>query len=109
MSGITIGDGAVISANSHVVKDIDPYVIAGGNPAGKIKQRCSNEVVNLLLKLSWWRLPLAQIKVIYRDLTTKPDLETLTRLINDLGGDLPDAKCRFSDSQKSFLNKEGWP
>ena len=32
MSGVTIGDGTVIAANSHVVKDIKSYSIAGGNP-----------------------------------------------------------------------------
>ena len=33
MSGITIGDGAVIAANSHVCKDVPPYGMVGGNPA----------------------------------------------------------------------------
>lgn len=33
MSGVTIGNGAVIAANSHVVRSIPPYAIAGGNPA----------------------------------------------------------------------------
>jgi len=85
MSGITIGDGAVISANSHVIKDIGRYTIAGGNPAQEIKRRFSNEVVDLLLKLSWWELPLTQIKTIHHDLTKEPSLETLKLLIKDLG------------------------
>ena len=31
MSGINIGDGAIIANNSHVVKNVDPYSIVGGN------------------------------------------------------------------------------
>ena len=38
LSGVTIGDGAVIGANSVVTKDVPPYCIVGGNPAKIIKQ-----------------------------------------------------------------------
>lgn len=31
MSGITIGDVAIIAANGHVLKSVDPYSIVGGN------------------------------------------------------------------------------
>ena len=37
MSGIRVGSGSVIAANSAVVKDVDPYSVVGGNPAGLIK------------------------------------------------------------------------
>ena len=33
MSGITIGDGAVIANSSHVIKNVEPYSLVGGNPA----------------------------------------------------------------------------
>ena len=54
MSGITIGDGAIISANSHVVKSVDPYSIVGGNPAKYIKYRFSPEQIKNLLEIKWW-------------------------------------------------------
>lgn len=57
MGGVTIGDGAVIAANSHVVKDIPPYVLAGGNPAKVIKERFDKETVDILTKLKWWDWP----------------------------------------------------
>jgi acetyltransferase-like isoleucine patch superfamily enzyme len=54
MSGIKIGDGAVIANNSHVVKDVEPYSIVGGNPAKLIKYRFSEEQISKLLKIAWW-------------------------------------------------------
>ena len=32
MSGVNIGDGVVIANNSHVVKNVKPYSLVGGNP-----------------------------------------------------------------------------
>ena len=54
MSGIKIGDGAVIAANSHVVKDVEPYSIVGGNPAKLIKYRFPQEQISKLLEICWW-------------------------------------------------------
>jgi acyl-[acyl carrier protein]--UDP-N-acetylglucosamine O-acyltransferase len=54
MSGIKIGDGAVIAANSHVVKDIEPYALVGGNPAKHIKYRFTKEQIDKLLNIKWW-------------------------------------------------------
>ena len=54
MSGVTIGDGSVIANNSHVVKNIEPYSLVGGNPAKLIKYRFSPEQIEKLLKIKWW-------------------------------------------------------
>ena len=54
MSGVSIGDGAVIACNSHVVKDVEPYSIVGGNPAKFIKHRFTQEQIECLLKIKWW-------------------------------------------------------
>ncbi len=54
MSGIKIGDGAVIANNSHVVKDIEPYSLVGGNPAKLIKYRFTQEQIEKLLEIKWW-------------------------------------------------------
>jgi len=54
MSGITIGDGTVIATNSHVVKNVEPYSIVGGNPAKLIKYRFSPEQIEKLIEIKWW-------------------------------------------------------
>jgi len=54
MSGVKIGDGAVIAANSHVVKNVEPYSITGGNPAKLIKYRFTKGQIEKLLEIEWW-------------------------------------------------------
>ncbi|WHI52436.1 CatB-related O-acetyltransferase [Microbulbifer sp. MLAF003] len=48
MSGVRVGRGAIIAANSVVTKDVPPYEIYGGVPAKKIKDRFSSvEDINI--------------------------------------------------------------
>lgn len=43
LKGVSIGTGAVIGAESLVTKNIDPWMIVGGNPAKIIKKRVIKE------------------------------------------------------------------
>lgn len=52
--GVTIGDGAVIGANSFVNKDIPPYAIAFGTPIKVIKNRFDNETISELNESHYW-------------------------------------------------------
>lgn len=61
MSGIHIGDGAIVAAKSVVVSDIPPYTVYGGNPAKFIKKRFSDEMIACLLKLQWWHWDIEKI------------------------------------------------
>jgi len=61
MSGIKIGDGAVIAAFSHVVKDVKPYEVVGGNPAKHISFRVPEEDIEELIKIAWWDWPKKKI------------------------------------------------
>ena len=54
MPGVSVGDGAIISTNATVVKDVAPYTVVGGNPAKEIKRRFSDTVIEKLLTLKWW-------------------------------------------------------
>jgi acetyltransferase-like isoleucine patch superfamily enzyme len=54
MSGVKIGNGAIIAAGSVVTKDVPPYAIVAGNPAKVVKYRFSEDQINKLLEISWW-------------------------------------------------------
>jgi acetyltransferase-like isoleucine patch superfamily enzyme len=62
LSGVTIGDGAVIAAGSIVTKNVAPYSIVGGVPAKFIRFRFDEEIINNLLIIKWWDKPDSELK-----------------------------------------------
>lgn len=81
MSGITIGPGAIVAANAHVVRDVEPYAIVGGNPAELIRRRFDAEIIALLLQLQWWTLPVSEIRQIVPLLSQVPEAAVLRTLV----------------------------
>lgn len=63
LDGITIGDGAIIAANSVVTKDVEPYSIVGGVSAKFIKYRFSEEKIKELENMKWWDWSADKIKM----------------------------------------------
>jgi chloramphenicol O-acetyltransferase type B len=57
LSGVTIGDGAIIGASAVVSKDIPPFAVAVGNPAKVVKYRFPPEIAAKLLEIRWWDWP----------------------------------------------------
>ncbi|MGF1908599.1 CatB-related O-acetyltransferase [Vibrio kasasachensis] len=52
MPGVTIGEGAIVAANSVVTKDVEPYSVVAGSPAKLVKYRFEPSVIEELLSFN---------------------------------------------------------
>ena len=57
MSGVSIGNGAVVAYGSVVTKDVPEYAVVGGNPSHVIRYRFDREIVECMKASHWWDLP----------------------------------------------------
>lgn len=83
LSGVRIGQGAIIAAGSVVNKDVPPYAIVGGVPAKVIKYRFSPELIEVLLTIDYSRLDDDIIRAheaeLYRPLASREQLSWLPK------------------------------
>lgn len=54
LSGVRIGNGAVIGASAVVTHDVPPYGVVAGNPAKIVKMRFNEKDIKILQSLEWW-------------------------------------------------------
>jgi chloramphenicol O-acetyltransferase type B len=57
LSGVKIGDGAVIGARTVVTQNIPPYAIFVGNPGRLVRYRFDQAIIDRLLNIKWWNWP----------------------------------------------------
>ncbi len=62
LSGVHIGDGAIIGARAVVASDIPPYTVVGGAPAKEIRKRYDEKTIQKLLEIRWWDWPFDTIR-----------------------------------------------
>jgi acetyltransferase-like isoleucine patch superfamily enzyme len=54
LSGVTIGDGAVVGAGAVVDSTVPAYAVVAGNPARVVRYRFDSEIRDRLLAIRWW-------------------------------------------------------
>lgn len=64
LSGVHVGDGAVVAARAVVSRDVAPYQIVAGNPAKPIGWRFEAETRAALQACAWWTWPEAEVREI---------------------------------------------
>ena len=83
LSGVHIGQGAVVAAGAVVSKDVPPYAVAAGVPAKVIKFRFAPEIIEELMKIDYSRLDETMIREhreeLYQKLEHKEQLFWLPR------------------------------
>ena len=83
LSGIHIGQGAVVAAGAVVTSNVPPYAIVGGVPAKVIKYRFKQDMIDELLKIDYGNLTKEEIEQhiddLYEVLEDKRQLDWMPR------------------------------
>jgi chloramphenicol O-acetyltransferase type B len=72
LSGVTIGDGAVIAARAVVTKDVSAYAIVGGNPGRVIGHRFDEDTRYRVHSMRWWDWTDDELRARWRELSAPP-------------------------------------
>ena len=66
--GVSVGNGAIIGANSFVNKDVPPFAIVAGSPARLIRFGFPPEFIAKIEASRWWDLEQDEARALVRKL-----------------------------------------
>lgn len=82
MSGVHIGQGAVIGAGAIVTHDIPAYAVAVGTPARVVKYRFDEKIIAKLMQVDYAKLNPEKIKENISLLTTQVIENNVDEMVN---------------------------
>ena len=89
LSGVHIGQGAVVAAGAVVTKDVPPYAIVGGVPAKILKYRFEPDMIQALMHIDYSKLDIEMIRAhetdLYRKLENKEQLIWMPKHASEKG------------------------
>lgn len=62
LSGVRIGNGAVVGARAVVTRDVPAYHVVAGNPARIVRARFNARQIAALEAIQWWDWPIELIR-----------------------------------------------
>jgi acetyltransferase-like isoleucine patch superfamily enzyme len=92
LSGVRIGNGAVVAAASVVTADVPAYGIVAGNPARLLRTRFPPEQIAALDRIAWWDWPVENIRAALPHLLS-PDIGQFIRLYDPELARAQDSPC----------------
>ena len=84
LSGVHIGQGAIVAAGGVVTHDVPPYSIVGGVPAKVIRYRFSGSVIEKLLRIDYGNLTDEMIKKSINALYDKVTEDNIDQLLTEM-------------------------
>lgn len=86
LSGVHIGQGAVVAAGAVVSNDVPPYAIVGGVPAKIIKYRFDSDIISVMQNIDYNKLELEFLKnnmsALYENIANISELKQLIGKLN---------------------------
>lgn len=84
LSGVHIGQGAIVAAGSVVSKDVPAYAIVAGNPARVIKYRFPKDMIDRLIRINYKMISVQQMSELGNALYADPGTPAFSKALEQM-------------------------